>query len=83
MDTKEHLSNGFLEYQDARESSFCSYIRYETPEETWDEFLETLIEQGYSVQIVWEKDTDGNSEFKGFKFKDDNQKLKFILKYSN
>lgn len=82
MDAKTQLTEGLLEYVNPTQSEFWHHVQYETPEASWDGFVRTLHSQGFDVDIVWKETLNGNETFGGLKFKDDGQKLKFILKYS-
>jgi|GEM_PF-4062757 hypothetical protein len=78
----------------AADNEFWYFIRNETPEETWVEFVYNLRQSGMICQIIWEHEiypafyetkypgvTCGNN-FLGIKFETPSDKMKFILKFA-
>jgi hypothetical protein len=65
---------GFFEMD---ESDFWYHVRYDTPEETWTEFVDNLNIAGFNVWYV-KSDVSPNSLY----FEDEKQKLTFMLKFS-
>jgi hypothetical protein len=78
--TDKHNDNTFLKFEP--ESDFWRHVRYDTPEETWDEFENSLNKQGFKARIIWEQTPERHS-FEGIKFETAGDKLKFIFKYSS
>ena len=81
MDAKEFVEDEtFLEYEPS--SSFWHHIRFNTPENTWEEFESSVNSQGIKMSVIWYV-LGGASTMKGFKFETSGDKLKFIFKYSS
>jgi hypothetical protein len=81
--------DGFMMIDD--EVDIWHHIRYETPENTWEEYVQTLNENGYNVSIVVRGNSNsencgpiGNTPqtFQGLLFETGKQKLVFVMKLS-
>ena len=82
MDGEKYLNDEtYMRFES--ESEFWRHVRYDTPEETWDEFEESLNKQGIKARNVWQTHMDRQNTFEGIKFETTGDKLKFIFKYSS